>query len=118
MRQVPFEIESVQVDGGSESVVEFETACQRRGIALFVLPPKSPKHSGCVERANAAGRYEFHQLYDGELSVGALNVELAKFERFYNAYRPHQGSDKRRPCRRIIRTSTKAHLPPEKSHMY
>ncbi len=26
----------------------------------------------------------------GELSVGALNAELAKFERFYNDYRPHQ----------------------------
>ena len=34
---------------------ESETACQRRGIALFALPPKSPKHNACVERANAAG---------------------------------------------------------------
>ncbi len=69
-------------------------ACQHRGIAL---PPKSPKHSGCVGRANAAGRYEFHQFYAGELSVGALNVELAKFERFYNAYRPHQALGQRTP---------------------
>ena len=90
IRQAPFDIESVQVDGGSEFMAEFETACQRRGIELFVLPPRSPKYNGCVERANAAGRYEFHQFYDGELSVGALNVELAKFERFYNDYRPHQ----------------------------
>ncbi len=81
IRQAPFDIESVQVDGGSEFMAEFETACQRRGIALFVLPPRSPKYNGCVERANAAGRCEFHQSCDGELSVGALNVELAKFER-------------------------------------
>ena len=90
IRQAPFDLESVQVDGGSESVAEFEAACRQRGIALFVLPPKSPKHNGCVERANAVSRYEFHQFYDGELSVGALNVELAKFERLCNDYRPHQ----------------------------
>ena len=90
IRQAPFDIESVQVDGGSEFMAEFETACQRRGIALFVLPPRSPICNGCVERANAVSRYEFHQFYDGELSVGALNAELAEFERFYNDYRPHQ----------------------------
>ena len=60
-----------------EKLYGFETACQRRGIALFVLPPKSPICNGCVERANAAGRCEFHQSCDGELSVGALNVEPA-----------------------------------------
>ncbi len=97
IRQAPFDIESVQVDGGSEFMAEFETACRRRGIALFVLPPRSPICNGCVERANAAGRYEFHQFYAGELSVGALNVELAKFERFYNAYRPHQALGQRTP---------------------
>ena len=97
IRQAPFDIESVQVDGGSESAAEFETACQRRGIELFVLPPRSPICNGCVERANAAGRCEFHQSCAGELSVGALNVELAKFERFRNAYRPHQALGQRTP---------------------
>ncbi len=97
IRQAPFDIESVQVDGGSEFMAEFETACQQRGIALFVLPPRSPICNGCVERANAAGRCEFHQSCDGELSVGPLNVELAKFERFYNAYRPHQALGQRTP---------------------
>ncbi len=90
IRQAPFNLESVQVDGGSEFMAEFETACRQRGIELFVLPPRSPNCNGCVERANAVSRYEFHQFCDGELSVGALNVELAEFERFYNDYRPHQ----------------------------
>ncbi len=118
IRQAPFDIESVQVDGGSEFMAEFETACQRRGIALFVLPPRSPKYNGCVERANAAGRYEFHQFYAGELSVGALNVELAKFERSATPTGRIRRSDNARPCRRIMKTSTKAHLLPKKSHMY
>ena len=118
IRQAPFDLESVRVDGGSESVAGFETACQRRGIALFVLPPKSPNCSGCVERANAAGRCELRQSCAGELSVGALNVELAKFERSATTAARIRRSDKRRPCRRIMKTSNKAHLPPEKSHMY
>ncbi len=54
-------IESVQVDGGSESVAEFERS------------------------ATPAGRI--------------------------------RRSDNARPCRRIMKTSTKARLPPEKSHM-
>ncbi len=97
IRQAPFPVESVQVAGGSESAAEFETACRRRGIALFALPPKSPKHSGCVERANAAGRCELRQSCAGELSVGALNVEPAEFERLYNDYRPHQALGQRTP---------------------
>ncbi len=118
IRQAPFDIESVQVDGGSEFMAEFETACQQRGIALFVLPPRSPKYNGCVERANAVSRYEFHQFYAGELSVGALNVELAEFERSATPIARIRRSGKQRPCRRIMKTSTKARLPPEKSHMY
>ena len=43
---MPFAVHSIQVDGGSEQ------ACQARGIALYVLPPKSPKRGGCVERAH------------------------------------------------------------------
>ncbi len=42
IRQAPFDLESVQVDGGSESAAEFETACGRRGIELFALPPEAP----------------------------------------------------------------------------
>ncbi len=104
---------------GKESVAGFETACRRRGIELFALPPKSPICNGCVERANAAGRYELRQSCAGELSEGALNVELARFERFYNDCRPHQALGQTAPMQaRIIKTSTKARWPPEKSHMY
>ena len=51
--RTPFPIRALQVDGGSEFMAEFETACQERGLALFVLPPRSPKLNGHVERATA-----------------------------------------------------------------
>ena len=50
--RMPFPIRAVQVDGGSEFAAEFEQACQQRGLHLFVLPPRSPKLNGAVERAN------------------------------------------------------------------
>ena len=36
------DIRPVQVDGGSESVAEFEAGCASRGVPLLVLPPRSP----------------------------------------------------------------------------
>jgi transposase len=42
---MPFEVETIQVDGGSEFMGLFEEACQRRGLKLYVLPPKSPQMS-------------------------------------------------------------------------
>ncbi len=42
---------ALQVGGGSEFAAEFEFACQQRSLPLFVLPPRSPKLNGHVERA-------------------------------------------------------------------
>lgn len=50
-RRMPFPIKAIQVDGGSEFFSEFEEACKLKGIKLFVLPPKSPKLNGHVERS-------------------------------------------------------------------
>ena len=61
---MPFPVKAIQVDGGSEFMAEFEVACQARGLALYVLPPRSPQMNGAVERCNGAWRYEFYQTYD------------------------------------------------------
>src|ERR1700690_3010265 len=61
-QRMPFPIRAVQVDGGSEFAAEFEQACQQRGLHLFVLPPRSPKLNGAVERANRTHTEEFYQV--------------------------------------------------------
>jgi len=86
----PFPIESIQVDGGSEFMDQFENGCQKNNIKLYVLPPKSPEYNGNVERTNSTAKYEFYYLYDGKLSIKAIRKELNKFTIFYNSYRPHQ----------------------------
>ena len=63
-QRMPFKVKAIQVDGGSEFYSEFEEECQRRKIRLFVLPPKSPKLNGCVERAHRTHTEEFYEVYD------------------------------------------------------
>ena len=53
-RRFPFPIRAIQVDEGSEFQAAFETACRQLGIRLFVLPPRSPKLNGHVERGHSA----------------------------------------------------------------
>ena len=57
--RMPFPVQAIQVDGGSEFMADFEHACQQRQIALYVLPPRSPKLNGRVERLNGTCRREF-----------------------------------------------------------
>jgi putative transposase len=88
--ELPFPIQSIQVDGGSEFMAEFESACQEKGIPLFVLPPKSPKYNGTVERGNGVTRHEFYSQYRGVFNLEAIRPVLREYQRLYNTYRPHQ----------------------------
>jgi putative transposase len=89
-QRMPFPIRAVQVDGGSEFAAEFEQACQQRGLRLFVLPPRSPKLNGAVERAQRTHTEEFYQVTNCSLEMAALNRELRAWEKTYNTVRPHQ----------------------------
>ena len=75
-RRFPFPLKALQVDGGSEFQADFESACRDLGLRLFVLPPRSPKLNGHVERAQRTHTEEFHDLYDGELTVQPMNRAL------------------------------------------
>lgn len=97
-KRMPFPIKAIQVDGGSEFHASFEQACKERGFHLFVLPPRSPKLNGCVERANRTHREQFYELYDGDLSLPSLNQALKAWEKLYNTFRPHQALDGRTPA--------------------
>jgi transposase InsO family protein len=95
--RMPFPIQAIQVDGGSEFMAEFETACQEREIALYVLPPRSPKLNGRVERLNGTSRREFWECYDGDLVLSTLQQALHEWEITYNTIRPHQALEYETP---------------------
>ena len=89
-RRLPFPLRALQVDGGSEFAAVFEAGCRQRGLRLFVLPPRSPKLNGQVERANRTHTEEFYEVTPCSLSIAELNHELQAWERTYNTVRPHQ----------------------------
>jgi putative transposase len=93
LARMPFPVQAIQVDGGSEFMAEFETACQDREIALYVLPPRSPKLNGCVERLNGTVRREFWECYGGDLDLPTLQPALRQWEVSHNTERPHQSLD-------------------------
>jgi transposase InsO family protein len=88
--RLPFPVKAIQVDGGSEFMAEFEAACAAQNVALFVLPPRSPKLNGCVERANGTSHREFWELYDGDLDLPPLQAALRAWEHEDHHVRPHQ----------------------------
>lgn len=90
LERMPFPVRALQVDGGSEFMKEFEEGCQAKGIALYVLPPRSPKLNGHVERAHRTHQEEFYEVTEAEPTVAALRSELSVWEHTYNTVRPHQ----------------------------
>jgi len=89
-RRMPFPVRAIQVDGGSEFEAIFEEECQRRGIKLFVLPPRSLKLNGGVERAHRTHSEEFYEVTESSFDLSELKDELLQWERVYNTVRPHQ----------------------------
>ena len=89
---MPFTVKAIQVDGGAEYEALFESECHRRGMKLFVLPPRSPKLNGGVERAHRTHTEEFYEVTDSNFEVADLRRELLQWELKYNTARPHQAS--------------------------
>jgi putative transposase len=88
--RLPFPVKALQVDGGSEFAAEFEQACQQKALPLFVLPPKSPKLNGHVERSHRTHYEEFYQVSASSEHPEILNRQLRRWEHIYNCVRPHQ----------------------------
>lgn len=99
--RMPVPIQAIQVDGGSAFMGAFEAAWQAKGIALDVLPLRSPKLNGRVERLNGTVRREFWECDDGELDLPTLQAALRTFEDRYNTERPHQALGYAPPTARL-----------------
>lgn len=109
VKKAPYKIISIQVDGGSEFMADFEDACANLGIQLIVLPPKKPTYNGGVERGNRTFREEFYNrpnlLAD---SIGAMRIELKIALQKYNNYRPHRALKGNTPMQYIKAYSLEA----------
>jgi putative transposase len=97
-QRFPFAITAIQVDGGSEFMADFEQACQDDRLPLWVLPPRSPKLNGHVERGNRTHREEFWECYEGDLDLPVVQSALRAWEDVYNTERPHHALGLRTPA--------------------
>lgn len=89
--RLPMPIKAIQVDGGSEFMAVFEKLCAARGITLYVLPPRSPKLNGMVERLQRTSREEVYDLGLHELTtIEQHNSLLKDQDHIYNYIRPHE----------------------------
>ena len=90
IKTAPYKILSIQVDGGSEFMREFEQACAELNIPLFVNKPATPKHNGGVERGNKTFREEFYENPDLLAdTLTSMRTALQLAVKKYNDYRPH-----------------------------
>ncbi|HLN27934.1 MAG TPA: integrase core domain-containing protein [Gemmataceae bacterium] len=101
---LPFPVRSIQVDGGSEFMKDFEQACQTKGIPLYVLPPKRPQYNGGVERMNRTMREDLYARQDLLAdSITGIREAVKKATHIYNHYRPHQALDNLTPAQYVAR---------------
>lgn len=109
VQNCPFKITSIQVDGGSEFMAEFEEACAKLGLELIVLPPAKPKYNGGVERGNRTFKEEFYARSDILAdSIGAFRADLRKALNKYNTYRPHAALAGQTPMEYVNKTISEA----------
>ena len=99
--RMPVPVRAIQVDGGSEFMAEFETACQERGLALFVLRP-APPSSMAMWSAPTAPIAPSSGALRRRSGAAAAPAGAAGVEETYNHSRPHQalGPHPRRVPRR------------------
>lgn len=101
LERMPFQVRALQVDNGSEFMAEFEDTCRALGLKLFVLPPRSPKLNGRVERAQRTHTEEHWELSSGDTETESMRQELRQWETVYNTVRPHQALGYLTPCEYI-----------------
>jgi len=85
LRQPTYSVELV------EAVLKLREQYPRWGKdKLFILPPRSPKLNGRVERAQRTHTEEFYEVTEASFELSELNRALLKWEEVYNTIRPHQ----------------------------
>ena len=93
VKQVPYQIHTVQTDNGSEFEGEFDQAIGRMsGVKHLWSYPRSLKTNGYVERFNWTIQDEFinYEVELLEFEPELFDQKLREWLRFYNTVRPHQ----------------------------
>ncbi len=101
--RLPFQVEIVQTDNGSEFQSQFHWHVLDKGIGHVYIKPATPRLNGKVERSHRIDAEEFYRLLDGVVVDDAkvFNDKLQEWEDFYNYHRPHGGLGGQTPYERL-----------------
>ena len=86
---MPFPVQAVQTDNGSEYEKEFEKALGEAGVDHYFTYPNCPQQNARVERKILTTQEELWNYKEG-FSVAELNEVTEEWNHTYNSVRPHQ----------------------------
>ena len=98
---LPFKIEKVQTDNGTEFLGELERYLQERGIEHYFSYPKSPKTNAHVERFIQTVETELWMIEGTEPTVDEMNRKLTDYLKVYNFLRPHWSLNFKTPAQKF-----------------
>ena len=103
LEKLPFEVQAIQTDNGSEFQSGFHWHLLDRGIRHVYIKPLTPRLNGKVERSHRIDNEEFYRQLDGVLidTAELFNDKLSEWEDFYNYARPHGALSGQTPYERL-----------------
>ena len=101
--KLPFAIDTIQTDNGSEFQSGFHWHVLDKGINHVYIKPRTPRLNGKVERSHRIDAEEFYRLLDGITidDTGLFNTKLQEWEDYYNYHRPHGSLGGQTPYERL-----------------
>jgi transposase InsO family protein len=103
LERLPFKVEVIQTDNGSEFQGVFHYHVLDKGIGHVYIKPATPRLNGKVERSHRIDNEEFYRQLEGVVidDAGLFNEKLQEWEDFYNFNRPHGGLGGQTPYERL-----------------
>ena len=103
LEKLPFEVQAIQTDNGSEFQSGFHWHLLDRGIRHVYIKPLTPRLNGKVERSHRIDNEEFYRQLEGVVidTAELFNDKLSEWEDFYNYARPHGALSGQTPYERL-----------------
>ena len=103
LEKLPFRVDQIQTDNGSEFQTAFHWHLLDRGISHVCIRPATPRLNGKVERSHWIDNEEFYRRLNGVVldTAAVFNERLQEWENFYNYDRPHGGLGGQTPYERL-----------------
>ena len=103
MAKLPFQVERVQTDNGSEFGSSFHWHLLDLGVDHVKIKPRTPRLNGKVERSHRIDSEEFYRLLEGQVidDTRLFSDKLQEWEDYYNYHRPHGALGGQTPYERL-----------------